>query len=126
MVSLIFDAVNVIPILGTAMAGCYWIGLTFYLKKTGHGIISWRRLAPTLVSLAIEIMPFLQVLPSIFASTLAIIILSRLEDRTGLNIVKHASPKMRLPRKPQPLNQDGVRGPRQREPQIINVTEDNV
>jgi hypothetical protein len=124
------DLVNWIPVLGTAVAWAFWGLFTFYLWKTKHGLANPKRAVTELVSLALETFPALQGLPTMIVATIIIIFLSRLEDRTGLNVMPYIKPgaKIRLPRKAPPLNSGGVRAPRKAPPVIdveSEVVEDN-
>ncbi len=106
ILTLIADFVSIIPFLGDI----FWVFMSYYLFKTGHGLLNMRNLAPTIMSFITESVPFLSSLPSIIAATIVIIIFSRIEDKTGLSVV----PKNAVIKGAEkiPLYQDGKRLPR--------------
>ena len=113
LLSGLADLCTLIPFVGTAVGPAYWVLFGFYLWKTGHGLVNWRRAVPGLLSIVGEFIPFVQALPTIWTATILIIILSRLEDKTGIAISQHFSKRnMRFPDRRRPLNKNGVRQPR--------------
>lgn len=109
----IADLTTLIPIVGDFVGPVFWLGMSWYLWKTGHGLLKPKTFIPEIISLIAEFIPVVQELPTIIAATLAIIIVSRLEDKTGISLLAPISrgQKVRLPSKPPPLNQGGVRQP---------------
>lgn len=116
------DIFTPIPIVGSVVAGFYWVIFGIYLWLTGHGLLNWRRLAPGIVSFAIEMFPAIQAAPTIIAATIAIISLSHIEDRFKIPLLPKKHLNGRLPARKQPFYQNGVGMPRGTE----EVSEDNV
>jgi hypothetical protein len=113
-IAIIIDLLTIIPIVGDIAGPAYWLIFGFYLYKTKHGLVNWKTLAPEIISVAGEMIPVAQALPSILAATIVIFVVSRSEDKTGISILAPLSKgqKVRLPNKIPPLNQGGVRSPR--------------
>ena len=123
------DLLSLIPLIGDAVGPIFWVCISLYLWKIGCGLLNPRRLITEIISLGIEIVPVLQALPSIFIGMIIIIVFIRLEDKTGLKLLKPASATsggrtplyqngQRLPpqiqqmaSQPNPQNIDGVRAP---------------
>ncbi len=116
VVSGIADIATIIPFVGDLVGPAYWGGMTWYLWKTGHGIVDWKKLVTGGFSIVVELIPFLQWLPTIFVCTAIIIVISHFEDKTGLSLAHPLSEgkKLTLPRQQRrsPANQGGVRLPR--------------
>lgn len=121
-VAAFFDVFNAIPAVGTILAGLYWFSFGIYLWVTGHGLMNPRRLAPGLVSMAIEAFPAIQSLPALTAATIVVIVLSRMEDFSGVNILPNKK-GVRAPDKKIPLNQNGMRLPRRAEGENVESGE---
>lgn len=100
-IAAIADLITLIPGLGNIIGWIFWFGVACYLWKSGHGWINWRILAPEIISLAAEFLPGIQALPTILASIIAIIVLSRLQDKTGVSLMPTGKS----------LNTEGVRRP---------------
>lgn len=112
--AIIFELITLIPFAGTLLGWVYWVGLTFYLWKTGHGLANWKLVAPSIISFAAEFFPAVQELPTIVAATIIIVIVSRIEDKTGVRLMPGTKkPGMTPPRggRPAPLNSGGLRPP---------------
>lgn len=84
--AILIDILNLIPILGGIVSTFYWMFVSLYLWKTGHGLINWRSIIPESISVIIEWIPALSFIPTVFISTVIIIIISRVEDKTGISI----------------------------------------
>ena len=111
----IADLIGLIPLLESISGTAFWAIAGIILWMKGCGLLNWERLAPAASSLAVAWVPALQALPQLVAGMIAIIILIYLEDKTGMSLVPPLSngKKVRLPNKLQPLNQGGVRKPRE-------------
>ena len=105
LVSGIADLTTLIPLVGDFVGPVFWICMSWYLWKTKHGLINWKNLVPELISLVAELIQIVQEFPTIIGATIVIIVISRLEDKTGI--------KLTPPSKIKPLNQGGVRKPSQ-------------
>src|SRR5574343_803087 len=87
IISAIFvDILNTIPLLDGIVSTFYWMFVSVYLWRTGHGLINWRSVIPESISLIIEWIHALSAIPTVFISTVLIIILSKIEDKTGVSI----------------------------------------
>ncbi|MEK7213817.1 MAG: hypothetical protein AAB637_01745 [Patescibacteria group bacterium] len=117
VVSAVFiDLINLIPFLGGLISSFYWIVFSFYLWKTGHGLLNWKIAISEIISIVVEWIPFLGFLPSTIASTIAIVAISRFEDKTGKSLIPNQTmKKMTLPRNQRkPVNaEEGIRPPNQ-------------
>jgi hypothetical protein len=80
------DLITFIPIAGDIIGPIFWVGASVYFWKSGLGMINPRRLAASLLSFVAELIPIVQEFPTIIVGTAAIIIMSRIEDRTGLSL----------------------------------------
>lgn len=81
------DLINLIPIVGGLVSTGYWIVLSYYLWKTGHGLFNWKVAVPEIISVVVEWVPMVSFLPSVMAGTLAIVAISRFQDKTGINLI---------------------------------------
>lgn len=121
--AIVFDLGTLIPFVGDFVAPIFFIGLSLYLWKAKCGFLNAGRLASQIVSFVCEMFPGLQELPTIVLSAALIIILVRLEEKTGISIMKPMSqgqnplngggirPPSAGPTNLVPLNRDGVRQP---------------
>ncbi len=113
--ALFVDLINLIPIIGGFITAMYWIAISYYLWKSGHGLFNWKIVIPELISIVIEWVPWLSFIPSVIASTIAIIFISRFEDMTGIKLIPAKTlQKMTPPRNQRiPVNATpGIRPPR--------------
>lgn len=99
----IFDLLTLIPFVGDFISWIFWFCASVYFWKIGMGLVNGRRLATLAISIVIELIPAIQWLPGILAGIIAIIIMTRVEDRTGISL--------------NPLQKTGITPPRlQRNP----------
>ena len=117
--AIVADLVTLIPFVGVVVGPLYWILLSIFLYKKGFGIINARRLATSIGSMVVEMVPVLQALPLITVGTILIIVLSKMEDRLGIKIPTKGSqpPGATIDPNTQPLNRGGVRPPNQQDNQ---------
>lgn len=111
----IFDILSLIPFVGDFIGPLFWIIASIYFWKIGMGLMNGRKLAVTLVSMAAEMVPVVQELPALMVGITVIIVMTRIEDKTGLtlNPMKKGVTQPRLSRNPF-NSQPGVRPPRQK------------
>ncbi len=121
-VASLFDILTIIPGIGTFTGWMFWTGAGIYFWIAGLGIVNWRIALPGLVSLVAEFFPVIQTFPTILGGVLAIIIISRVEDKSKISIFPKAKPGVRSPPKIVQLNQNGRREARQGE-EVIEVEE---
>src|SRR3989344_8145845 len=114
LISGLADATTLIPLVGDFVGPVFWVFMTYYFYKTKHGLLNWKNLAPSIVSFVAEFIPVVQEFPTIIGATIVIIFVSRLEDKTGISLMKPLSQgqKVHLPSRTPPLNQGGIRQPR--------------
>jgi len=116
------DLVSLIPFAGDFVSPIYWFCIAGFLYLKGFGLMNPGRLATQLVGFAAEMIPGVQALPVFLLATALLIILTRVEDKTGIKAGFNGrnlndSPTInqngtRLPpRQNQPLNSGGVRQP---------------
>lgn len=107
------DIVTLIPFVGAIVSPVYFVIFGFYLWKSGHGLVNWKNLVSGGISVAGEMLPFIQAFPTITLATAVIFGISRTEDKTGLSLTPHKKHGVTPPRSPrEPANKDGVRPPR--------------
>lgn len=119
IVAGVFDLISPILVIGSITGPIYWVSLSAFLFTRGFGLLNARRLTSSIISLIIEVVPAVNTLPAILAGTIAIIIFSRIEDRTGISMHKKGVANAGAIRKT--LNRDGRRDPTQplpEEPQM--------
>ncbi len=109
-----FDILSLIPFVGDFVGPLFWVVASLYFWKIGLGIVNGRRLAVGLISMIAELIPVVQEFPSLMVGISAVIIMTRIEDKTGLSLNPLKKPGVTEPRiQRQPLNsQEGVRPPR--------------
>ena len=115
------DLLSLIPFVGDFVGPIFWVCASIYLWKVGCGLLNARRLATSLISMIAEMIPGVQEFPLILAGIIAIIIMVRVEDKTGISVPGIGGKKtgstlvqngVNPPRIQQsPLNQGGVRAP---------------
>jgi hypothetical protein len=112
--ALIFDVLTLIPIVGDFLGPLFWILASVYFWKIGMGLVNGRKLAVTIISLVIELIPVAQELPAIVLGIIVIIVMTRVEDKTGISLNPMKKPGVTPPRIPRaPVNATpGVRPPR--------------
>ncbi|MEK7463747.1 MAG: hypothetical protein AAB610_01340 [Patescibacteria group bacterium] len=108
----IFDLLTLIPFVGSLFGWVYFVIFTIYLAQTGHGFINPKTLVPQVISIVAEFIPAVQELPTILAATIAVIIISRIEDKTGISLMPGAKVGVTAARKKiNPANKNGRREP---------------
>lgn len=113
--ALVVDIVGLIPIVKDVAEFIFWGIAGYALWKMGHPFINYRTLAPEAIAFVMGLIPGLQELPENLAGIIAIIILSRLEDKTGISIIKPMSGGGILPAAKDMLNSEGRREPQKDE-----------
>lgn len=106
--AVIADLLSLVPFVGDIVGPIFWVCVSIYLWSIGCGLLNARRLATSIISMVAEMIPLVQELPLIFAGALAVIILVRIEDKTGKKLMP-GSNKLSGSRKP--LYNNGVRQP---------------
>jgi hypothetical protein len=108
------DLLTLIPFVGTAVGPIFWVLATIYFWKVGLGLVNGRRLATTIISIVAELVPAVQAFPTILAGTIAVVIMTRIEDRTGISLTPAKKVGVTPPRNVRvPVNKTpGVRPPR--------------
>ncbi len=111
----IADLISLIPFAGDIVGWLFWSIMAVVFWKLGLGLINYRRFLPLIMSTVAEFIPFIQEFPTIMAGMIAVIILSRIEDKTGIKMLpSKGKGGVRMPQKTrEPVNlQEGVRQPR--------------
>lgn len=110
--ALFADLLTLIPIVGDIVGPVFWVGISYYFWKKGLGLFNWRRFTPEIISFIAELVPGIQELPSIFVGMIAITLLTKFEQKTGINPINLAKGKITPPRiVRKPLNSGGMRQP---------------
>lgn len=112
----VVDAITLIPSAGDFIGPAYWVIVSIFLYTKGFGILNARRFATSAISMVAELIPIVQEFPMILAGTIVVIVLSRIEDKTGIKVpmskgqLADKTEAGATPRRG-PLNQGGVRQP---------------
>ena len=121
--AIICDLIGLIPFAKNATATVFWGISSFAMWKMGLGIFNGRKVAIMAVSWVSSMIPFIQEIPiEITAGIIAIIIVSRIEEKTGISALSLMNKGImpgplnargsRLPASPKlPLNEGGQRQP---------------
>jgi hypothetical protein len=110
------DLVGMIPFVQNFTATIFWLcaGIYFYLK--GMGILNGKKLAAIAISWVASMIPILQSLPiEVTAGIIAVIFITRVEDKTGVSVLKPMSQGKAVPGL-HTLNLNGRREPPQKTP----------
>jgi len=99
-VQMIFGAIGLIPVIGTVLGGLlsfmtgFFAWLTFYTWFKIHKVsfIRPQRLVAILGAGFIELVPFLNALPAWTLAVMFLIASAKIEDETGLNLLKITAP----------------------------------
>jgi hypothetical protein len=114
----IADLLSLIPFVGILTGTVFWILISVFLWKKGYGFVNGRRLATGGISMLAEWIPAIQAFPLTLVGAVVLIFLIKAEEKTGIRIPlkgKGGSSVGEATNTPKrtPLNQDGVRQPRQ-------------
>lgn len=115
-----FDILTLIPGLGDILGIVFWTIASVYLYTKGVGMFSGKKIATSAISFVVELIPAIQALPALTAGIIAVLLIIRIEDKTGMSIVKPMKKGVTPPRyKRVPKNNEqNIRRPN-------NVTEPN-
>lgn len=111
----VFDAASLIPFVGSVMGPIFWLVSGVYLWTKGVGLFGGKKLAISAISFVAEIAPAVQALPMLTAGIIGVLLVIRIEDKTGMSLVKPMKAGITPPRlrRTTPLNSEpGVRPPR--------------
>jgi len=116
------DVFTLIPFVGDAVGPIVWVATALYLYKKGFGLMNPGRLSVELIDMAAKMFPVIQEFPELTIGMALIIVMTRIEDRTGMkaNIAGRSTDELRLGNRVvmrQPLNDGGVRLPKKTEPE---------
>ncbi len=113
-VAILVDLLSLIPLLGSILGPGFWICINIYFWYVGLGIVNARRLASGIISTLIELIPILQWLPSVTLGMILVIIMIRLEEKTGISLSSVTKTPGTTPprlRPPKFNTQQGIRYP---------------
>ncbi len=105
LVALIADAFTLIPVVGDFIGPIFWVCMSVFLWAKGFGFLRLGRIVTEAISTVAEMIPVIQELPTIVVGMIIIIVLIRIEDKTGKSLLKPMS-KGKMP-----LNVNGMRRP---------------
>ncbi len=111
------DALTFIPAVGDIVDPIFWACAVAYLWHKGLGIVNGKRIAVEAISFIAELIPGVQEFPTIFIAAVAIVVMSRTEDKIGIKIPGKGGVGGN-PARPH-LNHNGVRLP----PENINLND---
>jgi hypothetical protein len=122
--AVLADLVGLIPLFKDITDPIFWILASIYMWHLGLGLLNGRKLAITAVSFVAGMIPVIQEFPELTAGIVAIIIVTRLEEKADISSMSPlskgelAGAKTALAgaQQAQALNQDGRRNPNTRLP----------
>lgn len=85
------DLLSLIPLVGDIVSPIFWGIMAAYFWTKGMGFLNGRRFAVAAVSFVAEMIPAVQELPFILAGAIAVLFMIRVEDKTGISLVKPMS-----------------------------------
>ncbi len=100
------DLTTLVPFVGDFVGPVFWGLTTVYLWKKGLGLVNGKRLAAEGISFIAELIPGVQEFPTILLASIAIVAMSRIEDKTGIKIPTKGASRARSP-----ANHNGIRLP---------------
>jgi hypothetical protein len=77
----IADLLSLIPFVGDLVGPIFWVCVSIYFWKAGMGLINVRKLATSIISMVAELIPAVQELPLILAGIIAVIVMTRAEEK---------------------------------------------
>lgn len=86
IIAIIADAFTLIPFVGALVGPMFWVGATFYFWKVGLGFVNWGRISTSVISTLGELTPAVQFLPFITVGVIAVLILDRIQAKTGISL----------------------------------------
>ncbi len=111
--AIIADLITLIPLAGDIVGPLFFILSSIYFWKIGLGFATGRRFSTNLGAMIGELIPAVQELPLIAIGAIAIVIMTRAEEKTGVSMMNLGKkPGVTPPRiQRTPLNQGGMRMP---------------
>ena len=117
------DLLSLIPFVGDFVGPTFFVCLNVYFWIKDIEVVNTKRLATSVIAMIIEMIPVVQELPAIMTGAIAIVIMIRAEDRTGLSLnplaKKRTPPKLMAPLNAEP----GIRRPVRRVDMIEEARE---
>jgi hypothetical protein len=114
-IAVFIDVLTFLPGVGSFFGPAFWVFVNFYFWYIGLGIVNTKRLASGIISSLIEFIPIIQWLPSVTVGIIIVIIVTRIEEKTGISVISltKRTPGTTPPRLKSPkLNsQQGIRYP---------------
>ena len=104
VISVVFDLLGIIPVVGDFAGPLLMISLTTYLWKKGYGFINTKRLAIAGIDMIFEMIPALQSIPiNLIAGTTVILIMAKIQAKTGIPLTGKGGTSVKA------LNTNGIR-----------------
>lgn len=92
VIALVFDLLGLIPFVKDFLGTLFWLGAAVYFHQMGMGWFNGKKLGVALASWIIGLIPVLQELPiELTAGIIAIIIMIKIEERTGVSVTNLSS-----------------------------------
>lgn len=111
-IAFIADIIGLIPLAKDITASVFWIGTGVYFWMKGMGIFNGKKLAAVAISWIASLIPVIQELPiEITAGIIAVILITRVEDKTGISVLKPLSEGKQIASAKTMLNFNGRREP---------------
>jgi hypothetical protein len=83
--ALIFDLISLIPFVNIAVVIVAQSLMALFFSMHGVNVLSKRRAIPYILGWIIEIIPAISAIPAITIETIIMIVLTRIEDKTGID-----------------------------------------
>ena len=110
--ALVADLIGLIPLAKDLTGTIFWGISSFILWRKGLGMFNGRKLAAMAMSWVAGLIPIIQELPiEITVGIIAVIIISRIEEKTSVSVIKPMSGGKSLSSAGQVLNSGGRREP---------------
>lgn len=103
-IAVLADIGTLVPLVGTVVGPLFFAVFSFYLWKKGYGFVNPRRLITQAIAVLAEIIPAIQMFPAIVTGAAIVLVLLRLQEKTGISATTLSSGKP-------PIIQEGVRQP---------------
>ncbi len=111
-IAFIADLIGLIPLAKDITASVFWIGAGIYFWIKGMGIFNGKKLAAVAISWIASLIPVIQELPiEVTAGIIAVILITRVEDKTGVSVLKPLSEGKQIASARTMLNHNGRREP---------------
>lgn len=115
--AIIADGLGMIPFVKDFTASIFFVCASVYFWMKGMGILNGKKLAAMAISWIASMIPIIQEIPlEVTAGIIAIILITRIEDKTGISVTKPLSQGKKIASPKSMMNFAGRREPPPRIP----------